>query len=386
MKIFKLLPCSLILFCFACSLNTNKEEHTGYIIKGKIENLNKKELVLYKLDKNSWKPMDTTKADNSNYFVFKGKVEEQDFYMIGFDKEKSINLILDNGVELDVYANAEDSEKTATVRGSKDNEDLYTFQSYLNDYTEKSSRLSNYLSQLERGNHKDSVLIISKEFEKLNTDHQTFIKSYSDSIMPSMAVFKTLHYLDIYSNLDYLVSLAIRMKQEMPKNKYTATYASEITRMAEEKRREDERELNSPVGIGKQAPEISLNNADGVNFKLSSLKGKYVLIDFWASWCTPCRYESPNLVKAYEKYKNRNFEILSVSLDQNKDAWLRAIKQDHFTWKNISDLKGWQSSIVPTYEIQGIPATFLIDPKGIIIAKNLRGPDLEKKLEEVLNK
>ncbi|MBY0427067.1 MAG: AhpC/TSA family protein, partial [Cytophagales bacterium] len=134
------------------------------------------------------------------------------------------------------------------------------------------------------------------------------------------------------------------------------------------------------VAEGEIAPEIALEDTAGKELKLSSLRGKIVLIDFWASWCGPCRMENPNVVQAYNKFKEKGFEILSVSLDNNKFKWLQAIKSDRMTWKHVSDLKGWQSSAANLYSVKSIPSTFLLDKEGKIIAKNLRGRALEETL------
>ncbi|MBS1608279.1 MAG: TlpA family protein disulfide reductase, partial [Bacteroidetes bacterium] len=135
---------------------------------------------------------------------------------------------------------------------------------------------------------------------------------------------------------------------------------------------------------GKQAPDFSLPDVTGKQIALSSFKGKYVLVDFWASWCGPCRGENPNVVAAYNKFKDKNFTILGVSLDEQKDAWEAAIKKDGLTWAHVSDLKYWSSSVVPLYGIEGIPYNVLVDPQGKVIAESLRGPALEEKLQEVL--
>lgn len=135
---------------------------------------------------------------------------------------------------------------------------------------------------------------------------------------------------------------------------------------------------------GMEAPEISMKDPDGNLRNLSDLRGKVVLIDFWASWCGPCRRENPNVVKLYQKYRDQGFEIYSVSLDKEKGAWLKAIKDDHLEWPNhVSDLNGWTSSGGQTYGIMSVPSTVLIDRDGNIIARNLRGSDLDKKLEEI---
>ncbi|MFT5800938.1 MAG: peroxiredoxin, partial [Nonlabens sp.] len=137
--------------------------------------------------------------------------------------------------------------------------------------------------------------------------------------------------------------------------------------------------------IGAVAPDFSQKTPEGKLMSLSDLRGKVVLVDFWASWCGPCRRENPNVIKVYEKYKDKGFDVLGVSLDRSKAPWMKAIKKDKLPWNQISDLKGWQNEVAQLYSVRTIPQTILLDRKGRILAKNLRGADLEAKLAEIFN-
>lgn len=205
------------------------------------------------------------------------------------------------------------------------------------------------------------------------------MKSFIDSIIPSIVAIRAASALDPAEEIDYLEDLAAKMQKELPNSSYTQKFA---TQMAAARRQVEADRL---LAIGQTAPEISLKNPEDELIKLSSLQGKIVLIDFWASWCKPCRIENPKVVEMYQKYKDKGFEIYGVSLDESKEAWVKAIKDDNLTWLHVSDLKFWYSKAAQDYQVSAIPQTYLIDAEGKILAKGLRGASLEKKLAELLN-
>ena len=157
----------------------------------------------------------------------------------------------------------------------------------------------------------------------------------------------------------------------------------EDTELVEALQRKIKQVAMASGGGGGMAPDFKQATPEGPEMSLSDLRGKYVLVDFWASWCGPCRRENPNVVRVYQKYNQKGFEVLSVSLDSNRDRWLAAIEKDNMTWHHISDLGGWGNSAAKLYGVRSIPRTFLVDPEGRIIASNLRGPALEAKLAEI---
>ncbi|HCL83411.1 MAG TPA: hypothetical protein DIC22_05515 [Chitinophagaceae bacterium] len=168
------------------------------------------------------------------------------------------------------------------------------------------------------------------------------------------------------------------LKTRFPGNSFLAE-------MEKGSQQQPEQPASGDSWVGKMVPELSMPDVNGKQVSISSFRGKFVLIDFWASWCGPCRMENPNVVKAFNEFKGKNFTILGVSLDKDRDSWKKAIAQDHLTWSHMSDLKYWNSQAVETFGFQGIPFNVLVDPSGKVIAQELRGEDLDNKLKQVLN-
>jgi peroxiredoxin len=218
-------------------------------------------------------------------------------------------------------------------------------------------------------------------FNLSNEGYNNFLIRYIDTAAsPVNALFALSYAQDI--NMDTIKNLMANLSKKFPKNSSVAEVVKQFDQYA---MAQDTKAQSSDIAVGKTAPDFTLPDTTGKTFSLNSLRGKYVLIDFWASWCMPCRQENPNIVSNYNQFKDKNFTVLGVSLDQDKKAWVKAIKDDGLVWKQVSDLKFWNSEAASLYHVEAIPFNVLIDPNGKIIGTELRGSDLHNKLAEVLD-
>ncbi|MFT3680588.1 MAG: TlpA disulfide reductase family protein [Ferruginibacter sp.] len=285
-------------------------------------------------------------------FSFKGKMAAPDFRIILFDKKPPyITLFLDNSsVKITGDKNALNA---AAVTGSPSHNDFQSLGMQLYPYQHVFAENAPYDSAATAG-----VMKVT----------ENFIKEKPASHIAALAAIRYNQVAENPAATERLYNMLTPEVQASGMGTYVAQIIAEAKRNA----------------IGTVMDDFEQPDTSGKAVSLSSFRGKYVLVDFWASWCRPCRQENPNVVANYNKYKDKNFTVLGVSLDKSKPAWVDAITMDGLTWSHISDLQGWANSVAGKFHVQSIPQNFLIDPDGKIVAKNLRGPALERALEKLL--
>lgn len=355
-----------------------------FLIKSKIGNLNapSRAYLIYKVGANQ--VIDSAIITTGN-FEFSGQIMNPsnavlviDHKGIGFEKLDStadiLNFYIDKG---EFSLSSPDSASKAQITGSKINDDDKNLKAQLNPIKDKAQKLmSEKRAATGALNTPEFRSALQGKYKALQAEQKTTIKKFilgnPDSFLSLMALYTVDGPSPDPFELDTLYnSLSTGLK---------STETAKIFKSS--------LETLKHTAPGTMAPDFTQADVNGVPVKLSSFRGKYVLIDFWASWCGPCREENPNVVKAFNKYKEKNFTVLGVSLDKQSGRadWLAAIKNDGLNWTQVSDLKFWNNEAAALYYVSSIPANFLIDPKGKIIAKDLRGDDLDNKLKEVLGK
>jgi peroxiredoxin len=367
----------LITSCGTSNQNTDLPEtikpSQSFTVSLEVKNFSGDKIYFESLTEHTWQVTDTAYRQG-DVFLLQGKRVEPEFFRVKLDEAKYFIMVADSA-DIKVSLDANDIVNTIQFTGSKASTECAVFYKNLYRYNQKHDALYAQMVSLSQQGEgaRPQLRTMQDQMDEMEFAGDQFIKKYLDSIMPSVAVFNLALYIDGQRDMDYLVKLAYRIKKELPDSKYTPYFTRTIFNS-----------LKDPLAVGNVAPEITLSDTAGKTISISSFRGKYLLIDFWASWCGPCRQENPSVVKMYHQYHDKGFEILGVSLDSDRNAWIKAIQKDQLAWAHISDLKGWGSVVVPMYKIQGIPFTCLLDKEGRIVAKNLRGKMLELKLKELL--
>ena len=383
--------CFIVLFftLFAsCDQKKETESKPGsftYSISGKVLNAAGEYVYLEQIRDKSWIVLDSTELKDKTFFEFSGTADEIDIYRLRLAQNVFLPIIL-NSDKITLTVNAQDPFTTAVFTGSKDNETYAAFNKKMIELNKAHSRLTVMLDSMKNVAATSSIVATNcmNEIKGVEAETKSYVHTAVEQNTASPVVFSMLSYIDFENDFPFVEAVTTKIKQQQPNHKYTASLVDNVSQYKLYLAQKQAKENSNPAAIGKEAPEFALPDTKGKMVRLSSFRGKYILLDFWASWCGPCRQESPNVVRAYNKYKGSKFDILSVSLDNDKAAWLKAIDKDGLTWTHVSDLTAWESSVVKLYQVEGIPATFLLDPNGIVVARDLRGEELDKKLEELL--
>ncbi|WP_127125163.1 TlpA disulfide reductase family protein [Pseudoflavitalea rhizosphaerae] len=357
----------------------------GFKLNGKINDVKEPAKVAMVYVANGKRQSDTVEL-NKGKFAFKGKISSPvKAILVVLKSSDNPRMMLSIGYGGDVMGRdgrqvyldkgtillKGDSLKTATIKGSASQRDFDELQKLREPVVAKLDAINKELIRLngdkESEEYKATYANLIKTMKEFGPIEEAFIASHPDSWVSWHALTGKSIISDV-------------KKLEGQFNAMNASFRnSEDGKKLEEKIRKSYK-----TAMGAVAPEFAQNNLDGQSVALSSLRGKYVLIDFWASWCGPCRAENPHVKAAYEKFKDKNFEILAVSLDNKKDAWVQAIEKDGLPWLHVSDLLGWKNAVAEQYDVKAIPQNWLLDPNGVIIGQNMRGKELEEKLASVL--
>ena len=300
-------------------------------------------------------------------FSLKGTLDEPGLYWLVISDEQPVYIYLENS---DITVTGTKNEiKKLNIEGSSAHNDFAVFQTIFNPLIGELNAIAAQLQQARNEKKENTFLAQYDSVVKvINKEVGSFVTSKKNSYVAAFVLYITAQLSNSPSVLEGYYNLLSEPVRHSQIGKNIAEYIA----------------YSKAGSIGSDAIDFTQNDVDGNPVTLSSFKGKYVLVDFWASWCGPCRQENPNVVKAYNKFKDKNFTIIGVSLDDNKAAWTKAIQKDKLAWTHVSDLQQWRNAVAQLYRVQSIPQNFLVDPNGKIIARDLRGRELEAKLTELL--
>jgi len=360
----------LSLTIFSCT------DKNAFTISGTVSNPGSlKKIFLVEADSAGIKVVDSTQLSENGKFEFKHSAPYENLYKIRVGGS-IFDIIAKNGDGITFSTDINDNSKAYTVTGSEESEKIKDFNKLNNVYSDKMSKLYNdYQAKAQAlGKESDSLVNAYRpQFQVIMDEQSAATLKFVNDNKNSLAGFYAATSLDPDKYEQQLIAYADAIKNNFKDNLGVQQFEKQMA-------------AAKPVSIGQHAPDFTIIGIDDKPIKLSDYKGKYVMLDFWASWCMPCRQENPNVVKQYAVYHAKGLNILGISLDQDKSKWQQAITADNLSWVHASDLKNFEGPTEVLYHIQAIPGNFIIDPNGIIVAKNVRGTDLEEFLNKTFNK
>jgi thiol-disulfide isomerase/thioredoxin len=348
-------------------------------------------IILDELKSNELKPIDSVKLAADGVFNFKREIKQPSFYLLKSNNNNFLTLLVEPGEKIMLKAHSDSLNYPLELKGSKGTESMAEYNKTLRATIKKLTGLNSIYTQNVDKPELSRVIESLDSLAQIYLDEiNAYTKKYIDDNITSLVSLVALYQqvapgvnvLNPTKDMKYFVKVDSSMFSLYPDYEPVITLHEQVKEFSSKMNG-----ASAPVSSsasGTVAPEISLPTPNGDTIKLSSTRGSVVLLDFWASWCAPCRKENPNLLNVYNIYHNKGFQIYQVSLDKTKEAWMKGIQDDHLEkWIHVSDIQYWNSIVVPLYKIESIPCNFLLDKEGRIIASNLRGEQLQIKLAEI---